>query len=262
MNIRAILTDLDGTLLEPGGAALPEAVAAVARLRAAGVPVCPVTSKTPAELASILPAIGLDGPAGFENGAGVLRCDGRATSHPAAVPLHVLRSVVFALRRATGLPCLTVEDLSDEELAALTGLAGEALVRARRRRSTLPLVSDPEHDETLRRALPGEPALRLVRGNRFLHLQGVHDKADVVPWLLAEANGRDGVTVALGDAANDAGLLAAADLAVVVPGAGGADPVLLARRPDAVVAPLPHGRGWAAIAERLLTGAARAQART
>ncbi len=258
MRVRTVLTDLDGTLLEPTGNVRPEALAVISRLRDAGVPICAVTSKTPAELEAILPALGLDGPAGFENGAGVLGRDGRATDHPAAVPVATLRATVAALRRTTGLPCRSLEEIDDGELTELTGLEGDALARVRRRRATLPLVSAPAHDDALRRALPGEPALRLVRGNRFLHLQGAHDKADVVPWLVADADGRDGVTVAFGDAANDIGLLAAADLAVVIPGTRGADPVLLASRPDAVVAPHPNGRGWAAVAERLLRGADRA----
>ncbi len=258
MKIRAVLTDLDGTLLEPGGWVRAEALAALVRLRDAGVPVLPVTSKTPAELQAVMLALGLEGPAGFENGAGVLRADGSVVFHPAAVPVATLRAALADMRRAAHLACPSVEELGERELAAVTGMAGEALARVRSRLATLPLLVAPEEEDALGRALPTAPALRLVCGGRFVHLQGAHDKADIVPRLLAELDVRDGVLVAFGDAANDAELLAVADFAVVVPDALGPSPGLLERRPDAVVAPFPHGRGWAAVAGRLQSGNSRA----
>ena len=84
-----------------------------------------------------------------------------------------------------------------------------------------------------------------MRGNRFLHLQGNHDKADVVPRLLALSGHRAGAIVALGDAPNDADMLAAADVAVIVPAGAGPNAELCRLVPAATVAPLPHGRGWA-----------------
>ena len=46
MKVRAIFTDLDGTLLEPDGSLRAEAFAEIQRLNAGGIPVCLVTSKT------------------------------------------------------------------------------------------------------------------------------------------------------------------------------------------------------------------------
>jgi mannosyl-3-phosphoglycerate phosphatase len=94
--------------------------------------------------------------------------------------------------------------------------------------------------------------VRLVRGNRFLHLQGCHDKADVVEMILQLLGERPGTVVALGDAPNDAGLLAAADLAVVIPSIQGPHPGLTARFPGALVAPRPHGLGWADVVGAML----------
>ena len=50
MKIRAIFTDLDGTLLEPDGSLRAEASAEIQRLSASDIPVCLVTSKTAAEV--------------------------------------------------------------------------------------------------------------------------------------------------------------------------------------------------------------------
>lgn len=246
MRIRAILTDLDGTLLEPDASvhhAVAEVLGLLARLR---VPVCPVTSKTPAELEPVLRQLGLTGPAGFENGAGIWRGDGSVTLGAGAVPVADLQRVLAMLRTRTPAPIRSLKELSDRELSAITGLSGEALIVARHRVATLPLVVPPAHDELLREALPAEPPVRLIRGNRFLHLQGRHDKADVVPLLLEAVGPREGATVACGDAPNDVGLLGSADVAVIVPSATGPDRMLVERFPEAVVAPLPHGRGWAA----------------
>lgn len=242
MRVRAVLTDLDGTLLEPDGRLGAEARVALVRLAAAGVPVLPVTSKTAAEVAWLLVQLGLAGPAGFENGAGVLGGDGAARLSHAALPVEALRRVADHLRSATGAPARTIEELDDAELEAITGLTGAELERARRRQATLPLVVDGRWDEAMRAVAP--PDVMLVRGNRFLHLQGRHAKADVVPALLAAVPG-EGAVVACGDAPNDVELLGTGDVAVIVPSARGAHPVLRAALPGAHVAPAPHGRGWA-----------------
>ncbi|MFN3414415.1 MAG: HAD-IIB family hydrolase, partial [Thermoanaerobaculum sp.] len=84
--VPVVLTDLDGTLLEPHGRLLPEVLEFLAALKDAGVVVCPVTSKTPAELARILNHWGLRLPAGFENGAGIRLEDGQLDLQPSAVP--------------------------------------------------------------------------------------------------------------------------------------------------------------------------------
>ncbi|MBP7797492.1 MAG: HAD-IIB family hydrolase [Thermoanaerobaculaceae bacterium] len=254
MRVRAILTDLDGTLLEPDGRLDVEARVALDTLAAAGVSVVPVTSKTAAEVGWLLAQLGLFGPAGFENGAGVLGRDGLARLSHAAVPIAVLRRVADQLRAATGAPVRTFEELGDTELTAITGLAGPKLGRARCRQATLPLAVDSRWDEALRAAAP--PEVALVRGNRFLHLQGRHAKADVVPALLAAVPGA-GTVVACGDAPNDVELLSTADVAVIIPSAHGVHAGLGAALPGARVAPAPHGRGWALAVLALLAEAGR-----
>lgn len=248
-----ILTDLDGTLLEPNGRALPEVVAFLARLRKLGVVVCPLTSKTAPELAPILRELGLDAPAAVENGGALLPPRGELELHPKAVPVERLAAIFEELRERTGVPARSLLELGDEELAAITGLDKASLGAARKRAATLPLVVAHEHEPTLRGALPPFPPLRLVRGNRFLHLQGDHDKHDLVPRLL-EMTGAEGLAVvACGDAPNDGDFLAAASVRVIVPSAAGPHPELVRRLPDATVAPEPHGRGWVKAVQALLT---------
>jgi mannosyl-3-phosphoglycerate phosphatase len=251
MKLRAVLTDLDGTLLEPDGSLCSEAAATLRVLRERGVAVVPLTSKTASEVRHLLDQLDLPGPAGFENGAGVVDRLGATRLNPVALPMESLRIAAARLRRETSVPLQTLDELSDEDLGALVGLAGDELARLRERRATLPLLVDEAWDEALRRAAP--PETMLVRGDRFLHFQGRHDKADLVGELLGTSPG-EGVVVILGDAPNDLELLRSGDLAVIVPSATGAHPVLRKALPDAVIAPAPHGRGWAGALRQLLEG--------
>jgi mannosyl-3-phosphoglycerate phosphatase len=252
MKIDIVLTDLDGTLLEPDGTLRLEAREAISSLAMRGIQVCLLTSKTPAELGVIMADLELRGPSGFENGAGIRLASGEIEMSETAVPVAALREVLRYLRARTGLAVRSLEELDDAKLATITRLSGSALSRVRQRHATLPLIVDPRHDKLLIGALPTAPRVRLVRGNRFLHLQGQHDKADVVPRLL-ELTGHVGrVVVACGDAPNDAEFLAAASIRIIVPAKAGPHPKLMRRLPDAIVAPYPHGKGWAAVMNALM----------
>ncbi|HXK60389.1 MAG TPA: HAD-IIB family hydrolase [Acidobacteriota bacterium] len=255
MPISVVFTDLDGTLLDLNGQLNAEAEAALIRLRDSGIPVCPVTSKTAAELRPFLAWLGMPWPAGFENGAGVLFPDGSTQLLESAVPACVLNQIAVEIRTREQIPLRTIWELTDEELRLLTGLPLSALAAARDRQATAPLLLDERGEAALSRALPADRALTLIRGNRFLHLQGKHDKATVLDRLLSVAPvQRPGHTVACGDSPNDISMLAAADIPVIIPSARGPHPALLERFPTAAVAPYPHGKGWAAAITPLLDG--------
>ena len=245
MKVRAIFTDLDGTLLEPDGSVGCEAKAEIHRLTAAGIPVLLVTSKTAREVVGLLARLHLETPAGFENGAGIIDARGSMVFDPAAIPVEELRLAAAKLRERCGAPLRTMDELDDSELTSFTGLHGRALAAARDRRATMPLVVASEWDFFLGVALPAHPRMRLVRGNRFLHLQGDHDKTSVMKLLLSQLPLRDGVIVSCGDSPNDLEMLAGAKVAVIVPSAAGPNPELVRKIPGARVAPHPHGRGWA-----------------
>lgn len=214
-----VVTDLDGTLLdhhtyEPGPAA-PK----VAALVAAGIPVVCCSAKTRAEQQVHRRELGIPGPFVVENGAAVLDDDG---------PIRVLgldyAEVRDRLRRAAAALGVTVRGFGDmdvDEVAGRTGLAADAAERARDRDHTEPFVVAGDTDVVeaeLRDALR-DVDLGLQRGARFWTASGPHDKGTAVTVLrrLYTVQYRERPLIyALGDAHNDAAMLAAADIAMLV----------------------------------------------
>lgn len=248
MHRAIVFTDLDGSLLEEDGSLSREARDVLAELRERDVPVIPLTSKTRRELEAWLGVLDAGDAGAFENGAGIL-FERECEILSGAVPAPDLRPVLDALRRKTGLPLFSFEEIPDAAMAHLTGLSPAEAAAARDREYDLPFVAPVDAADTLS-GLPLPPDLRLTRGGRFWHLSGAHDKADALR-LLAERLG-GGATVGLGDAPNDASFLRAVDRAVLVPRPSGVDPVLADAVPGASVAPAPGGAGWAAAVRMLV----------
>lgn len=247
----AVLTDLDGTLLDHGGVLGGEARAAVDELRRRGVPVVPLTSKTEVELRELLAERDLGGIGSFENGAGVFGPAGVVVSEK-AVPVAELSGRLGELARRAGLRLTPAFDLPAAEICRITGLPEERIPGMLARGFGLPFLAPEGAAEALEESARRLGATRLTRGGQFWHLSGDHGKEDAVDLLL-----RAGLVsrpfVGLGDAPNDAGFLARCDVAVLVPrGSGDVDPVLLAAVPAGRVAPFPAGRGWAAAVADLL----------
>ncbi len=251
MRYSAVVTDLDGTLLDHGGVFGPDAAAAVAQLRSRGIPVVPLTSKTADELRTFLDELDAGGIGSFENGAGVLRPDG-VDLVPGALPVEALAERLDELATRTGLPLRPVSRLSVEEIVSITGLPRGRVPAMLARGHGLPFLAPEGAEPGMRRALEKTPGLRLTRGGLFWHLSGDHGKEDALLLML-----RTGLlarpVAGFGDAPNDAGFLAHCDLAVLVPGPSGeVDPSLRQELPAARIAPHPAGRGWAAAARKLL----------
>lgn len=251
MRVGAVLTDLDGTLLDHGGVLGEEARAAIGDLRRRGIPVVPLTSKTEVELRELLAKLDLGGIGSFENGAGVFGPDGVVVSEK-AVPVAELSDRLGELARLTGLRLTPASALPTAEICRITGFRAESIPAMLARGFGLPFLAPEGADEALRRSSGRLGAARLTRGGQFWHLSGSHGKEDAVDLLL-----RAGLVsrpfAGLGDAPNDAGFLARCEVAVLVPRATGeVDPFLLAAVPAGRVAPFPAGRGWARAVADLL----------
>lgn len=217
-----VFTDLDGTLLDHHSYSADAAAAAMAALKARRIPIVFTSSKTLAELRAWQLKLGVAGPVIFENGAGIAldaEGDGGASEslQRFSPPYEDIVAVLHGLRRERGYAFQGFADWDDATVAEHTGLPPGDAAMARQRLGSEPLIwhGRDEQIAQLMTELAGH-GLRMVRGGRFWHVLGEQaDKARAMRWLKAQAESAPR-TVALGDSPNDAGMLAEADIAVVV----------------------------------------------
>lgn len=215
-----VVTDLDGTLLDHDTYEAGPAAAKVTALLEAGVPVIFCSAKTRAEQRVHRSDLGVTDPFIVENGAAVLDDSG---------PVDVLGleygDVRRRLRRAARSLGVTLRGFGDMDVAEVAGrtlLSPAAAERAQAREYTEPfVVADAGANLTqadLRDAL-GDVDLDLQRGARFWTASGRHDKGAAVGVLrerwTVEHHQRPRV-YGVGDTWNDAAMLAAADVAMLV----------------------------------------------
>jgi Cof subfamily protein (haloacid dehalogenase superfamily) len=86
MTIRLVVSDVDGTLVDKQKRLTEPTVAAVARLRAAGVPFTIISARPRSGLMPIADALGLDEPMAAFNGGLIFRRDGRVEHHETIDP--------------------------------------------------------------------------------------------------------------------------------------------------------------------------------
>lgn len=86
MTIRLVVSDVDGTLVDPHKRLTPGVIAAVARLRAAGLAFTVISARPRSGLLPIAEALDIDMPMGAFNGGTVFRRDGTVLSHHTIAP--------------------------------------------------------------------------------------------------------------------------------------------------------------------------------
>jgi mannosyl-3-phosphoglycerate phosphatase len=266
-----VFTDLDGTLLDSRTYSPTPAREALARLAAHRIPVVSRSSKTAAEQRPLRHALGLDHtPYIVENGAAVVVPDSAGlavtdwarTSGNPGERMRLLGQTHDAVRAGlaraaakTGLRVTGYADLTDRQLAELTGLDPASAARARQRDFSETLVDQrsPSDWTALDAALAAE-RLACRHGGKFRTVSGAEsDKgraARLVAGLFTVALGRPVMTAGLGDSPNDEGLLASVD-----------HPYLIACRehtwaavdvPNLFRIPRPGPTGWSDAIQHLL----------
>lgn len=245
MNRWVVFTDLDGTLLDGTTFDLEPARPTLDRLRAANVPVVPVTSKTFAEVEPLAREVGLRHALIVESGGGIARRDGDRWQLESLGPSsNVLRDAMDELQRRTGARIARYSAMPADEAERHSGLSGDSLARSQRRDFSEPFILESGTSEGVIGAAAAM-GLRVRRGGRFLHLGGTAGKGEAATRVREEL-GRDLTMVALGDAPMDAEFLVLADIPIVIPRSQGTpDPELVLRVPHARVAPAPGPAGWA-----------------
>lgn len=235
---------------------------ALEALRAGGIPLIIMTSKSAEETLEYVRILATGESFAVENGGAAYLASRRAAAAPPGavadggyyrwdlgVSVQRLKAFLQAFNRSRGTSFRTFDDMTAEEVAVATGLPPERAARARRRRFDLPLMV-PAGEEAALEHLSSEAAaagMTVVEGGMFPHLKGPADKGTAFDRLLSfYAASGVAKTVALGDSANDLPMLAKADLAVLMPRPDGSfDPGLRAALPRAILAPGPGPAGWA-----------------
>lgn len=242
-----VFTDLDGTLLDHHTYDYRPALPALDRIKRAGGQVILASSKTAAEIIVLREALGLNHcPAIVENGSGLLvpsygktqDGSGEAKDHDAL--MQVLGTLPASLRQG-------FEGFSDwtvDEIAERTGLDVEAAHLAARRQFSEPGVWTGS-EETLvafEQAL-SKHGIIARKGGRFLTLSFGKTKADQMNAIIEDYSGSAAqpLTIALGDAPNDAEMIARANRGVILTNANGNQIAQLPGELDGTVSRWPTG---------------------
>ena len=254
-----VVTDLDGTLMDhhyDWSAAMD----AIRCLQRHGIPVIPCTSKTAEEVLRFRELADLHDPFIVENGGAIYgeSATGELWQQDLGPSWRQLRPQLADLEHELGEPLPALDDLSDAEAVRFLGLSGEALKQAQRRQCSVPFVS-PKTPESRHRlqVLAEMRQLGVVQGNRLGHLLGAGvSKGQALKTLKQRQGVPDVKVLALGDSPNDLPLLDVSDCAVVVPGAAGPHPRLLAGVAEGryQLASAPHGEGWSAAVLKWIPG--------
>jgi mannosyl-3-phosphoglycerate phosphatase len=249
-----VFTDLDGTLLDHDSYDHGPACPALERLRRAGIPVIPATSKTLAELDELAPTLGLSGPRVAENGSVSVLPGPRPLVEVTPPGYAGIRAFLAECREQRGWRFRGFGDMTLEEIGTHTAMGPDQAARAAQRLGSEPLLwLDERQAEAQFRAYAAQRGLRVVQGGRFLHLLGDTDKGRAL-HAVVRAWGGPVSSIALGDSPNDRDLLLAADICVIVRRKDGGH-LALPQRPDAIITEGAGPAGWNQAIHRLLDGA-------
>ncbi|WP_310964441.1 HAD family hydrolase [Nocardioides terrisoli] len=235
--IRLVATDLDGTLLRSDLTVSRRTRAALDRVRAAGVPVVPVTARQPIGLAPIAAEAGFEGWALCGNGAHGLHLSTGETLFEAHLDVAVQQALAEALSSAVpDLLFVSVRERGDV-FVAQHGYAAMASFSDHKRdpatmaeHSLADVLAEPSLKLVVRHAsLPNDELVATIRGLGLAGFEVTHSGAPFVEVLaqgVTKAWGLDrlcrhlGVdraeVLAFGDAPNDAEMLAWAGRGVAV----------------------------------------------
>lgn len=249
-----IFTDLDGTLLDHENYSFAAAEPALDFIREHEIPLIFTTSKTAIEVESLCHLSNFYHPFIAENG-GILSTPENYFSKNKTTKKYI-KTVVGKSRSDINHALNSLnktynyksfKQMNTEELIGYTGLNKRQAQYANQRDSTEPLLWLDEKETIPEFAkLLEEFDLRLVKGGRFLHVMGKHDKATTMSLLASRFTDHwntNITTIALGDSPNDLDMLSNADYAVIIPNPY-APKLSIAKHANLLYAEQTSPQGW------------------
>jgi len=227
-----IFTDLDGTLLDRETYSCEKAIPAIRFLQEERIPIVFCSAKTCSEQEVYRQQLNIADPFIVENGGAIfIPADyfkyefnfTRQVSGYNVVELGIsyskIREILQNLRELNDINYTGYGDMSDEEVAAETGLSKAAAHLARQREYEETLVLRGTFEETNRvLASIKQAGLNYMSGGRYYGVMGDNDKGQAVKILTELFRKKFGriKTIAIGDSRNDVSMLACVDLPVLV----------------------------------------------
>jgi mannosyl-3-phosphoglycerate phosphatase len=242
-----VLTDLDGTLLDHDNYDFRAAMPALACLRQFHIPCIFNSSKTFDEMLPLRESMNNHDPFVSENGGAVfIPKEGSGVFH-SEMTGSIYNSIlnILQLLREQGFRFRGFHDMSDQEVADITGLKPEEATLARRRHASEPLIwQDDENRLSEFASILSCHNLRMLKGGRFIHVMGSNDKSEAVTFFREHYQtlwDQEIRVIALGDGENDLAMLESADYPIVIPGKHN---TLKPENPATRVADKPGPAGW------------------
>lgn len=227
-NVRwLVISDLDGTLLNHDSYTLDAAQEAIVLLQKKNIPVILNTSKTYAETITIRQTLGILDAFIVENGSAIYLPKKQFAKPLKATAREIYWEIVTGvaqkkideiLQRIETVEknYLRLSQCSLEQAMELTGLSREQAAQAIAREFSEPVIwqADASALVKFQQQLKFN-TLTTLQGGRFLHVIGDCDKGRATTRLIECYPGKV-KTIVLGDSANDAAMLALADISVIV----------------------------------------------
>ncbi len=222
-----VFTDLDGTLLDHDSYSWEAARPALDELRACGIPLVIVTSKTRIEVEELRTQLDLRGENITENGS-------RSRSY------EWICQQLREASAATGVAVRGFHEMTPQEISTQAGLPVPAAQSAARRENSEPFqILAESRTQYLLRELERR-GLNWTRGGRFHHVFESGGKGEAVRRILDQ--NPTAASLGLGDAPNDISFLREVGEAVIVRSPRSDE--MSAALPQAAVTEWPGPRGW------------------
>ncbi|MBU1319779.1 MAG: HAD-IIB family hydrolase [candidate division Zixibacteria bacterium] len=260
----AVITDLDGTLLDYDSYSFDAAKPALSKLRAMKVPVICCSSKTCEEIMHWRRILRISDPFVSENGASVvlprqhfkvlsndLQPRGAYLVKTFGTNRDLLRYVFEKVRDESGITMIGFSDMTVAEIRQLCGFASDSeAVRAASREHSEPFrfgngVGEAKIARVLREFT--NAGLHVIRGRRFYHLAGKVNKGLAVGYLreaYLKAHGKRLTLIGIGDSKNDIEMLEAVDIPFLVMGRSRRYDKTVKETARPMLAGAPGPEGW------------------
>jgi mannosyl-3-phosphoglycerate phosphatase len=253
---KIIFTDLNGTLLERETLSWDAAKPALQKAKKKGVPVIFCTSRTRAETEFFRKKIGNTHPFIVENGGAIYipknyfsdpspDCveRGKYLSIQLGRAYKEIREVVKEMRRK-GLKVSGFGDISILKLRKLSGMSLKQAYFSKNREFDEPFILENPKQEQKVQEVAKKHNLRYIKGRRFFHLMGDHEKGLAVKILTSLYNDEAGhpvVTAGIGDSPIDFSMLRAVHIRYLVKRADG---TYASKHPDFIRTEGIGPKGW------------------